>query len=129
MALRCGQAGVEGVAARDGADGGAVAAAGALVDIDVARVLADDGAEVARLAVHALDIGAGHDLDVGVAARLHQVGREDAHGAVVGGEGLVELRHAPADGRAVLDQVDLEPGRRQVERSLHAADAGADNQN
>jgi hypothetical protein len=34
-----------------------------------------------------------------VPADLDQFGRDDSHGTIVGGEGLVQLGHDPADGR------------------------------
>jgi len=73
----------------------------------------------------ALDLGVGEDLDVGVPVALDELGRLDAHRAVVRGERLVELRHLAADGRRLLDQEDLEAGGRHVERGLDAADPAA----
>ena len=104
---------------------GAIAAGVALAHVDVARALAQRHLEIAGLAADALDVGQGDDLDVLVARALDQLGREDAHGAVAGGEGLVELGHAAADGRRRLDQIDLEAGLGQVQRRLDAGDAGA----
>ena len=101
-------------------------AAGALVLVDVARLLGQRHREVAGRSLHAGDLGVGHDLDVGVPVALDELGRLDAHRAVVGREGLVQLRHLPADGGGLLHQVDLEAGRRQVQRRLDAADAAAD---
>jgi len=57
---------------------------------------------------------------------LDQLGRDSAHGAVVGGEGLVELGHLAANGRLRLDQVDLEAPLGEIERGLHPGDAAAD---
>ena len=64
--------------------------------------------------------------DVGMAARLDQARRDGAHGAVVGGEGLVELRHVSADGGLGFDQIHLEALIGQIERGLHPGDAAAD---
>ncbi len=49
-----------------------------------------------------------------------------AHGAVVGGERLVQLRHVPADGRLLFDEIDLEALLGEIERSLHPRDATTD---
>ena len=65
-------------------------------------------------------------VDVEVPAGLDQLGRQRAHRAVVGGEGLVELRHVTAQGRRLLDEVDLVPPFGKVERALDARDAAAD---
>ena len=123
-----GEAAVEVVQQSDGAGGRAIAAAGALLHVHVAWMLLHGNGEVTRLAFDALHVGAGKQLDVQMPPHLHQLGRHDAHGAVVGGEGLVELGHDPADGRGLVQQVDLEAGFGQVQRGLHAADSGADDQ-
>ena len=54
-----------------------------------------------------------------------QLGRDDAHGAVIGGKGLVELGHDPADGGLGLHQVDIKTGIGQVQRGLDAGYAAA----
>jgi hypothetical protein len=36
-------------------------------------------------------------LNVNMPADLDQLGRDNSHGTVIGGEGLVQLRHDPAD--------------------------------
>ena len=109
-----------------GADRGALAAARAEVRVDEAGVVEDLGLEVAGLALEAGELGVGDDLDVEVAAGLDQLGRQGAHRAVVGGEGLVELRHVPAEGRRLLDEVDLVPALGEVERALDAGDAATE---
>jgi hypothetical protein len=88
-------------------------------------VAPDVGGEVARFAFQLLEFGQRKDFDVLVAAGLNQLRRQDAHRAVVGGEGLVELGHRPADGGALLDEVYLDAGVGQVERGLDTGDAAA----
>ena len=60
-------------------------------------------------------------------ADLDQFGRENSHGAVIGGKGLVELGHMPANARPFLDQINLEPSRGKIKRGLNAADPAPDN--
>jgi hypothetical protein len=96
------QALVEVVGHVDGAHLAAFAAGGTTFHIDEAGPLAQGGGEVARLAGDGLYIGHGVQVDVQVAAGLHQLGGNDAHGAVVGGEGLVQLGHDAADGRTLF---------------------------
>ena len=86
----------------------------------------DLGVELAGLALEADELGVGDDLDVQVPAGLDQLGRQGAHRAVVGGEGLVELGHVATQGRGLLDEVDLVPPFGKVERALDARDAAAD---
>jgi len=47
------------------------------------------------------------NFDVAVPADLDQLGGDNSHGAVVAGEGLVDLGHGAADGRALFHQVDV----------------------
>ena len=76
----------------------ALAAAGALVHVNVAGLTPHGNREVAGLSRHAQHVRVGEDVYVEVSSRLHQLGGDDAHGAVVGGEGLVQLSHVAADG-------------------------------
>ncbi len=112
----------------DGADGGAFAAARADVRVDEAGVVVDLGAEAARLALEADELGVGDDVDVEVSPGLYELGRQGAHRTVVGGEGLVELGHVATEGRGLLDEVDLVPPFGKVERALDARDAASHDQ-
>ena len=103
----------------------AVAAGGAGVHVHVTGLLMHPHLEIARLAGNGGHLGLGEDLDVQVAPALHKFGRDDAHGAVVGGESLVQLGHASANGRGFLHQVDVVSRVGQVQRGLHAGYAGA----
>ena len=49
---------------------------------------------------------------------LDELRREDSYGAVVCGEGLVELGHPPADAGQALHHVHLDSHIREVERGL-----------
>ena len=109
----------------DRALGRALTAARALVRVDEARVVEDLGREVARLALEADELGVGHHVDVEVTPRLDQLRGERAHGAVVGGEGLVELGHVPAERWGFLDEIDLVPAFGEVQRTLDARDAAS----
>ncbi|MCX5892332.1 MAG: hypothetical protein NTW80_05045, partial [Deltaproteobacteria bacterium] len=53
--------------------------------------------EAAFLAGNLLHFAQGVQLDVDVPADLDQLGRNNSHGAIVGGKGLVDLRHGAAD--------------------------------
>lgn len=57
---------------------------------------------------------------------LHELGRQDAHRAVVRGECLVQAGHRAADGALALDQIDLEAGVGQVQRGLDPPDPSAE---
>ena len=106
----------------------AKATASALVHVDEARTFDDPRGEVSLLALQGGDPGVGVEYDVGVAADADQLGGEGAHGAVVGGEGLVQFGHPPADAGPVLHHVHEYFGVGHVQGGLHAGDAGSDDQ-
>jgi hypothetical protein len=60
---------------------------------------------------------------------IQQLRRENSYGAIVGGKGLVKLRHLPANARVLLHQMHGDAHVTQVERSLYSRDSTADNQN
>ena len=100
----------------------------ALLFHDPSRPSLDDGSEVAGLTFEGHYLAAHEELHVRVPPHLHELRRHDAHGAVIGRECLVELRHLAADVRLLIDQVDLEAGFDEVEGSLHPPDAASDHQ-
>jgi hypothetical protein len=75
--------------------------------VDVARPLQDLHLEAPRLSAHLLQVRERQQLDIEMPPHLNQLGRQDAHGAVIGGKGLVELGHHPADGRLALHHVKI----------------------
>ncbi len=60
-------------------------------------------------------------------ADLDQFGRKYSNGAVIGREGLVKLGHMAANGRRLVDQVNLKTRSAKIERGLNTADPSADN--
>jgi hypothetical protein len=51
-------------------------------------------------------IGIRQDLYIQVATKLHELGREDSHGTIMGRKGLVQLGHDPSNARSLLDHID-----------------------
>jgi hypothetical protein len=102
-------------------------AAGTLVFDDVARLFGQRDRKVACLSADTVDFGVGENFDVGMPADLDQFGREDSHGAVIGGIGLVKLGHMAANGRGLLDQINLITNFGKIKRGLNAADPSTDN--
>jgi hypothetical protein len=62
-------------------------------------------------------------------ADLDQFGRDNSHGAVVGGEGLVQRRHGPSDGGALFQKIDVIPRTSEIQSALHSGDPTAYDQN
>ena len=81
--------------------------------------------EISRLSLKIDQLGQGQYFDVDIAGALHQLGRNDAGGAVAGRKGLVQVRHHAADSRIALNQVDLKAGVGQVQGGLNTGDAAA----
>jgi len=65
------------------------------------------------------------NLDIQMPAALHQLGGDNAHGTVVGGEGLVQLGHNPADGRLGFHQMHIKTRVGHIQGRLDAGDAAA----
>jgi hypothetical protein len=59
-------------------------------------------------------------------ADLDQFGRDNSHGTVVGGEGLVQLTHDAANGGGLFHQFYHVSGISQIQGGLHPGDTPAD---
>jgi hypothetical protein len=106
----------------------ACTASRAQIQLDRAGAFANLDLEVTRGSIDLFQIRVGDQLDVQMPADLDEDGGDDSHRAVIGGEGLVQLGHDPANGRGFLKQVDVVSGIGQVQRGLHAGDTAADDQ-
>lgn len=62
-------------------------------------------------------------------ADLDQFRRENSHGAIIGGKGLVQLSHVAADTRSLFHHIHLEPCRGKVKGGLNTADPSANHHN
>ena len=71
----------------------------AFVLYNVSRLFIQGDLEVSCFPLYTVNFSIGQDLYVGMPADLDQFGREDSHGAVIGGIGLVKLGHLAANGR------------------------------
>ena len=113
-----------------GIPGGAVlhadGAAGAFGLVHVPRFPDHRHREIPRFALDLLHLGVGEHLYVGMPFAFDELGGFNAHGAVVGGECLVEMCHLAPDGRRFLYKVDLESRGAEVKGGLYAADASSD---
>ena len=95
----------------------------------ITRLLKELHLEVSRFTGNFLNFRKGQKLDVEMPADLDQLGGDNSHRAVVGGEGLVELRHDPADRRLFFDQIDVIAGIGKIESRLHPGDTASDHHN
>jgi hypothetical protein len=83
--------------------------------------------EVSCFPLYTVNFSIGQDLYIGMPADLDQFGREYSDGAVIGGKGLVKLGHMAANGRCLVDQVNLKTSSGKIERGLNTADPSTDN--
>ena len=58
-------------------------------------------------------------------ADLDQFRRDDSHGAVIGGEGLVQLRHEATNGGSFFNEIDIVTGIREIKGGLHTGDTAS----
>ena len=76
----------------------AVTTCGAAGGINVTRPFSNRYVKIAFRAFNRFYLGTGDQVDVRVPADLDQFGRDNSHGAIVGGEGLVQFAHHTAYG-------------------------------
>jgi len=79
------------------ADIDTIAAGGAGIQIDVAGFFVESDVKVTLLPVDGREGGIGVELDVKMPADLDQFGRDNSHGAFVGGKCFIQLSHHPTD--------------------------------
>ena len=63
----------------------------ALVEINIPGQLDKGNLEVPLLSLDALHLREGEQLNIDVPADLDQLGRDNSHGTVIGGKGLIQL--------------------------------------
>jgi len=101
------------------------AAACAQIHVDAPGLFPDFYLEIPGRPLDRLKFRIGDEFDIQMPADLDQFGGDDSHGAVIGGKGLVQLSHGPADGRGFLEKVDIISGIRQIKGGLHPCDTPA----
>jgi hypothetical protein len=80
------------------------------------------------LAFDSFDLGIGDEFDVKMPADLDQLGRNNSHGALVCGKGLIQLRHHSAHSRGFFDQVNIKASVGKIQGRLNACYTAAGNQ-
>ena len=73
------------------------AAGDAFVHVHIAGMLDNGYGKIAFFSRNVFQFRQGEQFDVDMPADLDQFGGDNSHGAVVGGKGLVQLGHGPAD--------------------------------
>jgi hypothetical protein len=70
---------------------GAISAPRTLIKIDISRTFVQGDLKISGFAGYLLNLGYGVKLYVNVPADLDQFRRDNSHGTVIGGKGLVQL--------------------------------------
>ena len=83
--------------------------------------------EVSCFSFYTVNFSIRQDLYIGMPSDLDQFGREYSDGAVIGGKGLVKRGHMAANGRCLVDQVNLKTRSGKIKRGLNTADPSTDN--
>ncbi len=93
----CGQSFVIFIGQFYGTDLTAFPATSALGQIHKAGLLPESGLEMSCFSIQSENFGVGQNFDIQMPADLDQFGRDNSHGTIIGGKGLIQLRHQPAD--------------------------------
>ncbi len=99
----------------------------AFVLYNISGLLQQGDLELSCFSFYSVHFSVGQNLYIGMPADLDQFGCKDSDGAVVGGKGLVKLGHMAANGRGLVDQVNLKTRTGKIKRGLNTADPSADN--
>src|SRR5581483_11454632 len=86
---------------------GALAAPGAPGRVHIGTASPQFRAKMSRVAFNVNQICVGEDLDIEVTPNADQPRRQNAHGAVIRGEGLVQLRHYPTNAGLFFGKVNF----------------------
>ena len=104
-------------------------APGASFQIDAAGSESDGCGELSGLSFQVDEVRQREDLDVVVLGHADKARAHRAHGAVIGGEGLVEHRHVAAKRAVGLQEINPVSRRPHVQGGLYSGDAPAEDQN
>jgi len=113
----------------DGTDLGAIATGLTGFDRDITGLFVDQNFKIPGASLQLIDLCIGQDFNVSVPPCINQFGGHDAHGAVIGGERLVQLSHGPPNAQVLLEEVDLEARFCEVEGGLDPSDSSANHKN
>ena len=103
-------------------------AAGTLIHIHIAGLLADIHSEIAHKAGNLFHLGPGMYGDILVSRSLHHLRGQNTGRAVQGGEGLIQLAHTATNGRLLFHDIHLIAGIGNIQSGLNTGDAAADDQ-
>ena len=102
-----------------------VTASGTGLLVDVPGFLLQGDGEVSGLSLDLLDLGVGHESDVGVSSCIRHLRRQDTCGTVVGREGLVEHTHRSTDRGQPVHEVDMDVSVCKVQGCLNTGNSSA----
>jgi len=92
----------------------------AIFDRYITGLLLNEDFKSSGLAFDFLDSGIGEYFNVPMATCIDQFGGHDAHGAIIGGKGLIQLRHGAPDTKLFFEEIDFQARFGKVEGSLNS---------
>src|SRR4030042_3392031 len=98
-------------------------------DRDITGLFMDQDLKIPGASLQLLNLCIGQDFNVSMPPRIDQFRRHDAHGAVIGGERLVELGPGPPNAQVLLEEVDLKARFCKVEGGLDPSDSSSNHKN
>ncbi len=75
---------------------GAFSTPSTFIYVNISRFSYQSDLKVARLSLNPFNLSMGKNIDIQVSAKLHELGRDNSHGAIVGRKGLIQLSHDSA---------------------------------
>jgi hypothetical protein len=93
---------IECIRKKDGANLCTIVTTGAFLHIHITGMSSNPRLEMSSLPFQRDKFRVGDDFNIEMSTCLYQFWRDDAHGAVIGGKGFIQLSHLPTDRRGPL---------------------------
>lgn len=94
--------------------------------IDIPGCLVEGDPKITLRSLNLFYFRTSNEVDIQMPADLDQFRGDNSHGTVIGGEGLVQLTHNPADRGGLFNKVDQVPGIGKIKGCLHSSNPSAD---
>ena len=82
--------------------------------------------KITSFTLYTINFSVTQDLYIRVPSNLDELRSEYSYRAIISGKSLIKLRHMAADGRCLINQVNLKTRSGEVERGLNTTDSSTD---
>ncbi len=103
------------------------ATGGAFFHVNEPGGLCEGHREITGTAIYGIHRGQGHQFNVEMTSRLHKFRGDDAHGAVIGGKGFIQLGHDTANGGIFFHKIYKITRIGKIQGGLNPCNTSADN--